>query len=81
MEGKVKQYLAKTVLNGVGTQTKRPEKSQQYLVRMMGINPVSLKQAVQRLLGVKLKDCVSQIYSDLLPKARLFWILQNLPSY
>jgi hypothetical protein len=87
--------LAKTVLNGVGTQTKRPEKSQQYLMRMVGINPVSpkqtvqrmvginpvsLKQAVQRLLRVKLKDCISQIHSDILPKARPFWILQNLPS-
>jgi hypothetical protein len=29
---------------------------------------------------VKMKDCISQIHSDLLPKARLFWILQNLPS-
>jgi hypothetical protein len=43
---KVEQNLAKIVLNGVGTQTKRPEKSQQYLMRMVGINPVSLKQAV-----------------------------------
>jgi hypothetical protein len=80
MKGKVKQYLAKTVLNGVGTQTKRPEKYQQYLMRMVGINPVSLKQTVQRLLRAKLKDCISQIHSDLLPKACLFWILQNLPS-
>jgi hypothetical protein len=76
----VEQYLAKTVLNGVGTQTKRPEKSQQYLMRMVGINPVSLKQAVKRLIRVKLKDCISQIHSDLLPKARPFWILQNLPT-
>jgi hypothetical protein len=80
MKGRVKQYLAKTVLNGAGTQTKRPEKSQQYLMKMVGINRVSLKQAVQRLFRVKLKACISQIHSDLLPKARLFWILQNLPS-
>jgi hypothetical protein len=68
------------VLNGVGTQTKRPGKSLQYLMRMVGINPVSLKQAVQRLLRVKLKDCIYQIHPDLLPKARHFWILQKLPS-
>jgi hypothetical protein len=80
MKGKVKQYLAKTVLTGVGTQTEIPEKSQQYLMRMVGINPVLLKQAVQRLLKVNLKDCISQMHSDLLPRARLFWILQNLPS-
>jgi hypothetical protein len=80
MKGKVKQYLAKTVLNGVGNQAKRPEKSQQYLMRMVGIKPVSLRQAVQILLRVKLKDCISQIHYDLLPKARHFWILQNLPS-
>jgi hypothetical protein len=80
MKLKVKHYLANSVLNGVGTQAKEPEKSQQYLMRMVGINPASLKQAVQRLLRVKLKDCISQIHSDLLPKARFFWILQNLPS-
>jgi hypothetical protein len=80
MKVKVKQYLAKTVLNGEGTQTQRPAKYQQYLMMMVGINPVSLKQAIQRLLRFKLKDCISQIHSDLLPKARLFWVLQNLPS-
>jgi hypothetical protein len=80
MKGTFKQYLAKTVLNGVGTQTKRPEKSQQYMMRMVEINPVYLRQAVQRLLRVKLKDCISQIHSDLLPKARLFWVLRSLPS-
>jgi hypothetical protein len=69
------KYLTLTL-----TQTKRPEKSQQYLMRMVGINPESLKQAVQRLLRVKLKDCISQIHSDLLPKACLFWIHQNLAS-
>jgi hypothetical protein len=65
------------VLNIVGTQTKKPEKYQQYLITVVGINPVSLKQALQRLIRVKLKDFISQIHSDFLPKARLFWVLQN----
>jgi hypothetical protein len=65
VKGKVEQYLAKTVLNGVGTQTKRPDKSQQYLMRMVGINPVSLKQAAQRLLRVKFKDMVVKATVDI----------------
>jgi hypothetical protein len=64
------------LLNVIGTQ-KRPEKHQQYLMRKVVIKTVApLKQAVNRLLKVNLKDCAFPNGALMFPRARLSCISQ-----